>query len=456
MCLFVFTNLSFAPPPDLFLPTVVKNLHEMANLVKRALTQTLFHQDRARWMSEANGVIEQQHKPSLLWIREVVKIDLHLPEKMLNDVYIEQLGHGRVTHTINLSEVQLLRWMLLKFNRFSAAAHDPLQPYVTGSFGIAPNGICRNAKEWLARPDASSNIGINFQLNYRYFKIMKRDLIRLSDNDVPLPHYLAGRDSRMVKDLFIDAEALDEKRLAFASWLRGPSTTDFSLPEDDSISGIHKVKDRIHTEKSTIHDDGIKSGKENFEQLSQLSLISELLDQLEAEKTPLSQVMGELLEQYAERSNIAERQKQQLDASHILFVRVHAYADRLRARNIALENYLEGLTRDGKSSNYDQAAQAARKLSKKLAKPNMVRDAHSTGKKNILKKKLARNNELHGSHRSFTFAELKKAEVIIGFELHAQGDQGKDELPISKKELKRTKQKLVYMVMLVVFVVFGF
>ena len=115
----------------------------MANLVKRALTQTLFHQDRARWMSEANGVIEQQHKPSLLWIREVVKIDLHLPEKMLNDVYIEQLGHGRVTHTIDLSEVQLLRWMLLEFNRFSAAAYDPLQPYVTGSFGIAPNGFPR-------------------------------------------------------------------------------------------------------------------------------------------------------------------------------------------------------------------------------------------------------------------------------------------------------------------------
>ena len=430
---------------------VVKNLHEIANLVKRALTQTLFHQDRARWMSEANGVIEQQHKPSLAWIREVTKIELLLPERMLNDVYIEQLGHGNVVHTIRLPEVQLLRWMMLKFDRFAASTADPMKDYVSGPHGITPNGMSQNADEFLSRPDTYPDVGINYELNYRYFKIMKRDSIRLDQSEVPLPIYLAGPDSKRVDDLELNSTALDGKRLAFAGWLRGPTTADFNLPEDDDVNSIHKVKDRIKHEKASLHEDGIKSGKENFDQLSQLSLISELLDQLEAEKTPLSQVMGELLEQYAERRNIAKRQKQQLDASQALFVRVNSYGDRLRGRIVALQAFLEGLIKDGKSSNYEQAAEAARKLSKTLAKPNMVRDAHAGGKKNILKQKLARNKELHGSHRSFTYAELEKTGVIVHFALHANGSQGKDELPISKKELKRTKQKLVYIVSIFVF-----
>ena len=115
--------------------------------------------------------IEHQEKNSLLWIRDVVKLDLHLSEKMLNDVYIEQLGHGRFVHTIVLPQVQLLRWMMLKFDRFSASSRDPLQPYVTGQHGIVPNGTCKNANDFLARPDSYPDVGINFTLNYRYFKI---------------------------------------------------------------------------------------------------------------------------------------------------------------------------------------------------------------------------------------------------------------------------------------------
>jgi hypothetical protein len=430
---------------------VVKNLHEIANLVKRSLTQTLFHQDRARWMSEANGIIEHQEKNSLLWIRDVVKLDLHLSEKMLKDVYIEQLGHGRFVHTIVLPQVQLLRWMMLKFDRFSASSRDPLQPYVTGQHGIVPNGTCKNANDFLARPDSYPDVGINFTLNYRYFKIMNRDLIRLSHSDTPLPDYLAGPDCRMVEDLFYDDSILDAKRLAFAEWLCSPSAADLTLPEDDATS-ISKVKDMVVTENEILQEEGFKAGKKTFDQLAQLSLVSELLDQLEAEKTPLSQVMGELLEQYAERSSIAKRQKQQLDASHLLFKRVNAYADRLRARIIALTNYLEGLTRDGKSSNYDQAAQAAKKLNKKLVSPTVIRDSHLTA--NALKKKLARKNELHGSHRTFTYTELKKAGVIVGFQLDSQNNEGKDELPVSKKELKKMKNKLNYMVSIFLFFMF--
>jgi alpha-tubulin suppressor-like RCC1 family protein len=434
---------------------VVKNLNEIANLVKRSLTQTKFHSDRARWMSEANGVIDGQKKTALLWVQDVCKIEIALPEKLLNDVYSEHLGHGRVVHTIKLPDVQLCRWMLMKLERFSTSAVDPMKPYVTGEFGICPNGKCPSALDFQARPDSYAEIGIKFELNCRYFKVMKRDLVRLDHDEVPLPYYLAGSDCTKVADIAIDPNALDQKRTAFQQWLKEPKNADYSLPEDDDAQSINFVRNKIIQDK----DDEIKKGKGqgqevNYEKLAHLSLALELMEQLSTEKIPLSQVMGELLEQYAERRSVARRQKQQLIASQALFVKVNKYSDRLKNRIIALRAFLDQLTKDGKSNNYDQAHDAATKLGKRLANPNMVRDAHRSGRKNKLKQKLAKNKELHGSHGSFTYNELKKAGVIINFELRTGGMESKkddtakgskdDEM--SKKETKMTQKKLTYLV----------
>ena len=435
---------------------VVKNLNEIANLVKRSLTQTRFHQDRARWMSEANGVIDQQKKASFLWIQEVCKIDVDLPEKMLNDVYGEHLGHGRVTHTIRLPDVQLCRWMMLKLEKFSATSKDPMKCFVTGELGIAPGGTCQNALAFQSRPDSYPDIGINYELNCRYFKIMKRDLLRLDTDGVPLPVYLASVERGCIEivDTAVDEDALDPKRVAYEHWLKDPKNAEYSLPEDDGSNSINSVRNKIAQDK----DDEIKKGQGqnqdvDYKKLAQLSLALELMEQLSTEKIPLSQVMGELLEQYAARRSIARRQKTQLGASQVLFVRVNKYRERLNHRIIALRAFLDQLTKDGKSNNYDQAYDAARKLGKHLQRPGMVRDAHMKGKQNKLKQKLAKNKELHGSHKSFTFNELKKAGVIIKFKLNSggsfetkksKGASRDDEM--SKKETLMTQKKLKYLV----------
>lgn len=56
-----------------------------------------------------------------------------------------------------------------------------------GELGIAPGGTCQNALAFQSRPDSYPDIGINYELNCRYFKIMKRDLLRLDTDGVPLP-----------------------------------------------------------------------------------------------------------------------------------------------------------------------------------------------------------------------------------------------------------------------------
>ena len=432
---------------------VVKNLSEISNLVKRALTQTLFHQDRARWMSEANGIIADQGKTSLLWIQEVTRIDLDLPERMLNDVYCEHLGHGRVVHTMRLPEIQLLRWMMMYLNKFSTWDKDPMIPYVLGPYGICPDGKCRNAEEFLSRPDSYPDVGINYELNCRYFKVMLINLIKLDVNSVPLPRYLANDDTVEVKDLDLDTSALDSKRLAFEAWLRRPDM-DFNLPEDDDVSTIRSVRERINTQKESQMAEDSRTGNNNFELLQQLTLALELLNQLESEKTPLSQVMGELLEQFADRRNIARRQKQQLDASQALLIKVRRYDVALRHRIIALTAFLNHLTKVGRSNNYDTAASAAKKLSKRLANPNMISGTDSSSKKDALKKKLARNNELHGSHRTFTYNELHRAGVVTDFVFQSSGTGGATAL--KPKEIKKTKKKLQYQVSDRILFAFGF
>ena len=148
--------------------------------------------------------------------------------------------------------------------------------------------------------------------------------------------------------------------------------------------------------------------------------------------------------------NSTRRQKQQLDASQALLVKVRRYDDALRHRIIALTAFLNQLTKVGRSNNYDTAASAAKKLNKRLANPNMISGTDRSSKKDVLKKKLAKNNELRGSHRNFTYNELHRAGVITGFIFQSSGTGGATEndgaMALKPKEIKKTKKKLQYQV----------
>ena len=272
---------------------LIKNMNEVAILIKRSLTFAK-HNSRIRWMVEANAIIERNQTSSLQWIREVANVDMDLPQKMIVDVYKEYLRFGPSVHTLRLSDIHLLRWMLLRFEKVQVKPNDPMQPFVVGPFGLFPPGdeVAIQLAENFARvPETVSGLGINFELNTRFYEKMERSKIKIDPfTEVPLPDYLATDDCISVRDVEIES-GLDTKKKAFQDWLSSMSeSSEFYIPTtENGQSDIAVVRDEIAKNKQE------KQKQKKYEDMEMLDNADKLLQQLLQEHTPITVVMGEIL-----------------------------------------------------------------------------------------------------------------------------------------------------------------
>ena len=451
---------------------LIKNLNEIAVLVKRALTNT-HYSERCKWMLEANSFIERSHKSSLLWISELcyqsdgliaaqqgqggvagsskkkLGMRLDLPQAMIIDVYNDHLRHGRMVHTLRLPDVLLLRWMLLRFDKVAvvgvntgSGSRDPLEKFVLGTHGLFPPGAAGNdarkrAAEFATRPETFMNLGMNYELNTRFFRWMRLAKVRVDpSNEVPLPHFLATPDCTHVSDPAAEAliGGLDKKRLAFMAWLRSPDADTVELPESDNYRDIREVRLAIDACKER------RKKRADYAALEELNLCSQLLDQLSQEHIPLSQVMGELLEKLAQRRRISLKQKRVLDSLYALRTGVEQFERFLYNRRAVLEKYKEALqcTKGLETGNRQLAQSAAQKVQEKLTPDKIVVKAHSSLKPSDLKRRLAQNQEVRGCHRAYTYKSLASMGVVVRFEM----DPSKE---MSPRDLKKIKRNLKYL-----------
>ena len=413
---------------------LVKNLNEVAILIKRSLTFAK-HNSRIRWMVEANGLIERSQTGSLQWIREVANVNMDLPQKMIIDVYKEYLRFGPSIHTLRLPDIHLLRWILLRFEKVQVKPDDPMQPYVVGPFGLFPPGdeVAIQLAENFARvPETVSGLGINFELNTRFYEKMERKMIKIDPfTEVPLPSYLATDECIKMQDIVIES-GLDAKKKSFQDWLTSMShSSDFYIPTtENGQSDISVVRDEIAKNKDE------KQKQKKYEDMEMLDNADKLLQQLLQEHTPLTVVMGEIMEQIAFRANIAQKQKRELDAFYGLRSNIALYRQSLEQRRTDRMNYKDSLlwAHGQEPGNGTVAKSAAIKANETLHGGKIVASMHD--QPSDLKKRLARSKDVRGCHSEYSLNYLKANSVITDFTVDPTANVTTNELQQIEKSLR--------------------
>ena len=416
---------------------LIKNLNAVAIMIKRSMTYAKYN-SRIRWMVEANNMIERNHTSSLQWIREVSHFDMDLPQKMLIDVYKEYLRYGPSFHTLRLHDVHLLRWLLLRFEKVQIMPNDPMQPYVLGPFGLFPPGdevAIQLAENFARAPETVVGLGINFELNTRFFEKMRRARVKIDPlSEVPLPDYLAMDDCIELQDLEIESR-LDSKRKAFQDWLCSMSeASDFQIPTtNNGQSDIAIVRDEILRRKDE------KQRQKKYSDLEMLDNADKLLQQLLQEHTPLTMVMGEILEQIAYRGKVANKQKRELDSLYSLRTNIEVYQNKLETKRTNRVKYKDCLlrARGQEPGNTIMAKSAALRVNETVYEDDLI--GNDKVKPSNLKKRLARSREVRGCHAEYSLKYLRDRKVVTDFTLDPTAR-------VSALELKKVEQSVEFKV----------